>query len=172
MAAAPLDPGRIGEQPDPLARPLAELGVELRTCVRPEGWRDADRSERMRQAARAHGAICHLLALPVTELTFEHGRITGLAWHDQMTERVIGSMLLVNDPDPSPVIRALVRENWFRARGRALRNRRWLRGGPLAVLRRLVAPRRETRTPGVDACRLPAAAAAERVLAAYRASGA
>ncbi|HEX4214440.1 MAG TPA: hypothetical protein VIA06_14080 [Candidatus Dormibacteraeota bacterium] len=168
MAAVQLDPGQGGEEHDPLARPLTELGLELRGCVQPDGWRAADRTERIRQAGRAHGAICHRLALPVTELTFEHGRVTGLAWHDQMTERVIGSMLLVNDPDPSPVIRALVRENWFRARGRMLRNRRWLREGPLAVLRRAGSSRRETRRPAVDVRRLPADEAAERVLAAFR----
>jgi hypothetical protein len=171
MAPVQADPGRAGETTDPLTRPLAELGLELRSCLQPEGWRAADRTERIRQAARAHGAICHRLALPVTELTFEHGRLTGLAWHDQMTERVIASMLLVNDPDPSPVIRALVRENWFRARGRLLRNRRWLRNGPLGLLRGRPS-RGELPGPGVDVRRLPAGEAAERVLASFRGPGA
>lgn len=141
LDAAPGADERAGAA-DPTAQRLLRLGRDIRRDLDPDRWRKSDRAQRIAMARLAHIAICRCLNLPVPSLTFEPHHLGPLISHDRLTERVVGSSLLVADHDPSALLRALVQEHCQRARDRLIRNRRWLRRGLQSGLRGLWRRRR------------------------------
>jgi hypothetical protein len=159
-----------GAQEDPATRRLVRLGRDLRRDLDPTAWDVAGREARIEMARHCHSLVCRCFRIWVCELFFEPSRMGSLVRRDPLTDRIVGSLLLIDDPDPLGLLRAVIQENCYRARERLVRNSRWFRLTPWQRLLRRLRRKDDGESPAdqLDVLDLEPTVAAATVLEAYR----
>jgi hypothetical protein len=114
---------------DGAAVQLDSLDRDLRPVLDPKCWRESSREGRMDMARSAYLTVCKCLRLTAFGLEFTPYQIGPLSRRDPLTGRLIASMLLIDEEDPSGMLRALILEGCRGIEERSVRTAPWL--GPM-----------------------------------------